>query len=88
MTGVRKKLRGLDFDDAREMAVAHHLPDYPSWRSALERRYSVMPPWYWNESACRQNYAAHIQSVADWQENQARINAGLAAFHDDLGHGR
>ncbi len=77
----------LSFDDAREMATVHHLPDYSSWRNALERRYSVMPPWYWNESACRQNYAAHIQSISDWQEDQTRINAGLAKFHHDLGHG-
>lgn len=77
----------LDFDKARRIAAVHRLPDYLSWRSGLERRYSVMPPWYWNESVCRQNYAAHIQSISDWQENQAQINAGLTAFHQGLRRG-
>lgn len=88
MTGDPENFRRLDFDDARKMAASHRLPDYSSWRNALERRYSVMPPWYWNESACRQNYAAHIRSIAEWQENQARINNGLAAFHQTFGDSR
>ena len=85
MTGSAKCENKLDFDDARQMAPAKHLPDYAAWRSALERRYSVMPCWYWNESACRRNYASHIQSISDWQTNQERINTGIAAFHQDLG---
>jgi len=78
----------LGFDRAQQVAAAQQLPDYSTWRSALERRYSVMPPWYWNESTCRQNYASHIQSNLDWQTSQANINAGIIAFHEELGRSR
>lgn len=88
MTSSAKHKHKLDFDGARQMAAAQHLPDYSAWRGGLERRYSVMPPWYWNESTCRQNYAAHIQSISDWQDNQTRINTGNAVFHQELRRGR
>lgn len=84
MTGTAGDKHKLDFDGARQMAAAQHLPDYSAWRNALERRYSVMPLWYWNESTCRQNYAAQIQSISDWQAKQTRINDGNAAFHGEL----
>ena len=79
--------RKLNFDSARQLAATQQLPDYSTWRNALERRYSVMPLWYWNETACRQNYASHIQSIADWRAHQARINSGIVAFQKDLGCG-
>ena len=88
MTGSARHENKLDFDGARQMAATQDLPDYATWRNALERRYSVMPPWYWNESTCRQNYASHIQSVLDWKANQTQINAGIAAFHHELRGGR
>jgi hypothetical protein len=88
MTNSARREHQLDFDGARQMAAAQHLPDYAAWRSALERRYSVMPPWYWNETTCRQNYASHIQSISDWQANQTQINAGIVAFHQKLGGSR
>ena len=80
--------RSFDFDTAREMAATQDFPGYAEWRSMLERRYSVMPLWYWNESTCRQNYVSHIQSLSRWQDGQARINAGITAFHQDLGRNR
>jgi hypothetical protein len=37
-----------------------------------------MPPWYWNEQACRRRYAAHIRTALDWQARERRINRGNA----------
>jgi hypothetical protein len=72
--------RKAAFDAAQRQAAQAGLPDYNAWRAGLERRYTVMPPWYWNESLCRQNYIAHIRAAIDWQQQHARLNRGNAAF--------
>ena len=65
-------------------ARRHGLPGFDAWRTGLERRYTVMPPWYWNDRHCRENYVAHIRAAIDWQRSQRRINRGNAEFHLSL----
>lgn len=72
--------RESEFESARKLASLEGLPSYGAWRTALERRYTVMPSWYWNESKCRQNYSAHIRTTLDWQEEQSRLNRGMSKF--------
>lgn len=74
------------FADAKDAAAANGLPDYGVWRAALERQYTVMPVWYWDTLICRRHYAEYIQDRLAWQQQQARINQGNAAFHHRLGH--
>lgn len=70
--------------DAEEAARAHGLPSFDAWRAGLERRYTVMPLWYWNERHCRENYVSHIRAAIDWQRLERRINRGNAGFHSSL----
>jgi hypothetical protein len=72
------------FEDAQTIADRNGLPGFCAWRSGLERRYTVMPPWYWNEQDCRRRYIAHIRTTIDWQERENRINRGNAAFQRSL----
>ena len=73
------------FRHAQRMAEERGLQSFSAWRTGLERRYTVMPPWYWRESVCRQNYVEHIRSAAEWQERQARINEGNRTLARSLG---
>ena len=73
------------FHQAQRMAEERGLQSFSAWRTGLERRYTVMPPWYWRESVCQQNYVEHIRSAAEWQEQQARINEGNRALPQSLG---
>jgi len=63
---------------ARTQTVADRngLPGFCAWRAGLERRYTVMPPWYWSEQDCRERYVAHIRTAIDWQKREHRINQG------------
>jgi hypothetical protein len=66
------------------VAGRHGLPSFGAWRVGLERRYTVMPPWYWNDQLCRENYISHIRAAIDWQRREARINRGNAGFYRSL----
>lgn len=35
---------------------------YPAWCDMLERRYTTMPLWYWNESRRRAAYNSYVNS--------------------------
>jgi hypothetical protein len=85
MSAARGSGLYIQFARAKEAAAANGLPDYGDWRAAQERRYTVMPLWYWDTMNCRRNYAAYIQDRLTWQQEQARINQGNAAFHNRFG---
>jgi hypothetical protein len=68
--------RPANFDAAQQNAEAAGLPRYDAWCVGLERRYTVMPLWYWDNAKRRAAYAAHIEASLEWQRKQARINAG------------
>jgi len=72
------------FDSAESAAACNGLPGFCAWRSGLERRYTVMPPWYWNEQDCRRRYVAHIRTAIDWQKREQRINRGNADLFRSL----
>lgn len=77
------------FETTQRAAETAGLPRYEAWCASLERRYTVMPTWYWDAARRRAAYADHIRASLAWQERQARINAGNRAFFDRLGgHGR
>jgi len=76
--------REAAFQRTRDLANKHGLPNYSAWRATLERRYTVMPTWYWDESRRRQNYTAHIQTTIEWQERQSRLNKGAHGFFGSL----
>jgi len=83
-TGGPAALRATDVEAAEASASRNGLPGFSAWRAGLERRYTVMPAWYWDEPACRRHYIAHIQSAIDWQEREGRISRGNADFHRSL----
>lgn len=71
--------------EAAEASARHNgLPGYGAWRAGLERRYSVMPRWYWNEQECRRHYIDHIRAAIDWQARERRISEGNANFYRTL----
>jgi len=74
------------FEALQRAAEAAGLPRYEAWCAGLERRYSVMPTWYWNGAKRRAAYAGHVRASLDWQAREARINAGNQRFFDGL-HG-
>ena len=76
--------REAAFERARSLASQHGLPSYSAWRAGLERRYTIMPTWYWNESKCRQNYNAHIQTTIEWQERQSRLNEAAHGLFESM----
>ena len=75
---------GHSVAQAEADARRHGLPGFDAWRTALERRYTVMPVWYWSDRQCRENYVAHIRAAIDWQRSERRINRGNAEFHRSL----
>jgi hypothetical protein len=77
------KLRGR-LPRAEAIADRYGLPGYGAWRAGLERRYSAMPPWYWDELRCQENYISHIRTAIDWQRRERRINQGNAGFYRSL----
>jgi hypothetical protein len=77
--GKRKGLKR-----AEALANRHGLPNFSAWRAGLERRYSAMPPWYWNDQHCQENYISHIRTAIDWQRRERRINRGNAGFYRSL----
>ena len=72
------------FEGAQDIAIRNGLPGFCAWRAGLERRYTVMPPWYWNEQACRRRYVAQIRACVGWQERERRINRGYVDFQQSL----
>lgn len=72
--------------DAESAASRNGLPGFSAWRSGLERRYTVMPRWYWNERDCRRHYISHVQAAIDWQDRERRISRGSAEFQQSLTH--
>lgn len=74
--------------NAEALADRHGLPGFGVWRAGLERRYTVMPAWYWNGQECRRRYIAHIDTVIDWQRRERKINRGYAGFLGFLAGGR
>ena len=80
-----EELQGYDLGWAQAIADRNGLPGFCAWRAGLERRYTVMPPWYWNEQDCRQRYIAHIRTALDWQARENRINRGNVEFQRSLG---
>jgi hypothetical protein len=72
------------FERAQTIADRNGLPGFCAWRAGLERRYTVMPPWYWNQRDCRKRYIAHIRTAIDWQRREHRINQGNAEFQQLL----
>lgn len=65
---------------AEAVAGRNGLPGFCAWRAGLERRYTVMPPWYWNDQDCRRRYISHVRTAIDWQKREHRINRGNADF--------
>lgn len=81
--------RNSGFDAIQRAAETAGLPRYEAWCATLERRYSVMPPWYWDTAKRRIAYADHVRASLAWQRRQARINAGNQGFFHLLReHGR
>ena len=74
----------VSLDCAEKTAKRTGLPGFDAWRTTLERRYTVMPLWYWNDRACRQQYAAHVRRAAEWQLREHRINAANTGFQLSL----
>ena len=68
------------FQDAEETAATRGIAGFCAWRMGLERRFTVMPPWYWNEQECRRRYIAHVHAAIDWQQREHRINQQNTAF--------
>lgn len=66
-------------DIQREAEIAG-LPCYDAWCAALERRYTVMPPWYWDSRKRRAAYAAEVAATHEWQRKQAQINGENRRF--------
>jgi len=69
---------------AEVTASRNGLPGFSAWRTGLERRYTVMPRWYWNEQECRQHYISHVQAAIDWQDRERRISRGASQFQQSL----
>lgn len=76
--------QGAAFERAEAIAGRSGLPGFGAWRAGLERRYAVMPPWYWDDRACRCHYVAHIRTAVDWQRRERRINRGNVGFQQSL----
>lgn len=72
--GLGAGTSGAAFKRAKTLAGRNGLPDFAAWRAGLERRYTVMPLWYWDDRACRRHYVAHIRTALDWQQRERRIN--------------
>lgn len=70
--------------NAEATARRNGLPGFSAWRSGLERRYTVMPRWYWNEQECRLHYISHVQAAIDWQDRERRISRGASEFQRSL----
>jgi hypothetical protein len=83
-TDHTKAVSKRDIEAAEATAGRSGLPGFCAWRVGLERRYTTMPRWYWDEQACRRHYIAHIQAATRWQERQGRISRGNADFHRSL----
>lgn len=71
-------------EETQREAEAGGLPRYEAWCAALERRYTVMPLWYWDSEKRRDAYAAHVRATLEWQRKQARINDGNRRFLKSL----
>jgi hypothetical protein len=85
MSGTEPKSPASPTARAEALARRHGLPSFYAWRTALEHRYTVMPPWYWNDRHCRENYISHVRAAIDWERRERRINHGNAAFQASLG---
>ena len=64
------------FSRAQARAAAHGIPDWSTWQSNLERRYDVLPTWFWDEQSRKVNYVAFVDTQLRWQKKQARVNEG------------
>ena len=38
---------------------------FHEWRDELERRYNVMPRWYWDNMSCRDRYQQYCDECLD-----------------------
>lgn len=76
--------RNAEFEATQRSAEMAGLPRYEAWSAALERRYTVMPLWYWDTGKRRAAYTGHIRASLEWQRSQARINTGNRQFFDKL----
>lgn len=83
-TGSRAAVHATDVEAVETNASRNGLPGFCAWRAGLERRYAVMPVWYWNELECRRHYVAHIRAAVEWQEREHRISRGNAEFYRSL----
>jgi hypothetical protein len=73
-----------DLRRAENAAAENGLSGFCAWRMGLERRYTVMPPWYWNDQQCKRRYISHIRAAIDWQRREHRINRANAVFLSGL----
>ena len=71
-------------EDIQQEAEIAGLPCYDAWCAALERRYAVMPPWYWDSRKRRAAYAAEVAATREWQRKQAQINGENRRFFGAL----
>lgn len=82
--GARDGTRDAALASTENAARRNGLPGFDAWRSNLERRYTVMPLWYWDDRKCRQQYAHHVRRAIDWQRREQGINSANRRFHLSL----
>lgn len=76
--------RTARFEALQRDAEAAGLLRYEAWCAALERRYTAMPPWYWDPVKRRAAYSDHVRASIEWQQSQARINTENRRFLERL----
>ena len=76
--------RTAEFEATQRSAERAGLPRYEAWSAALERRYTVMPLWYWDTAKRRAAYTGHIRASLEWQRSQARMNSANRRFFEKL----
>ena len=79
-----RKSRDACLASAESDARLNGLPSFDAWRSTLERRFTVMPLWYWKDRKCREQYVHHVRRAIDWQERERGINATNRRFQFSL----
>ena len=43
--------------------------DYFQWQDGMERRYNLMPAWWWNEYMKKKNYQNYLEEKGDGFDN-------------------
>lgn len=54
----------MTLEEAARLAKEKGLSSYGKWCDDLERRYDVMPPWYWHASLREDNYITYVRRTA------------------------